>query len=385
MQISHGPFFCREGIAGSLVLALLAGTWVRGEAFLDTIVMKGGGTFPEKVAVIKETYREVTYYNERLPKQSQPYDRMQEIKHGDEPREYQGGMIKMSKQRYEDAIQDLQKASAEAESGKVREWIHQYTKFYIARCYQMVDRYKEGVEAYQLLLSKHPETIFLPQAHEALGQCYQGLGGESNFQEALKAFRKLPEFGPEWALRSQRGEAQVLEARKNFDAAAEKYREIIKQASADKQFQNVVNLAYDGLGRSLLKAEKIRDAVQTFNDLKGVAEKVKGVRGVPETAYGEGMAIACNGLGDCMFKLGRFEDAALQYLRVTILYPEEAENQTARAVFQAARCFEQLSRQAAIPKDKQKLWTDRYRELLSEVISKYPDSPSGKEAKGMLK
>lgn len=361
------------------------------EPFADTIILKGGSAFPEKVGVIKETFKEVTFYNDHLPKQSQPYERLEKIIHGDEPREFQQGTTRMGRSRFEEAIRDFQKAELEYESGKVREWIRQYSPFYLARCHQALAKYQEAIESYTLLLKRYPETIFLPQVYEGVGQCYQGLGGEANYGEAVKAFRKLPEFGVEWSLRAQRGEAQILEAKKSYDQAADKYREIIKQAGTDKpaQFQGVVNLAYDGLGRSLLRVEKVKEAIQTYNELRGVAEKVKVVKGVPEKAYREGMAVACNGLGDCMFKLLRYEDAVLQYLRVPILYPEEdpeeSQTQTARAVLQSAKCFEQLARQPGIPKDKKKTWEDRHRELLDEVVGKYPQSPSGKEAKSLLK
>jgi hypothetical protein len=101
----------------------------------------------------------------------------------------------------------------------------------------------------------------------------------------------------------------------------------------------------------------------------------------------EGLAIVFNGLGDCERKSGNFETAVLNYLRASILYGQDADEEDARALFSAAQCYAHLEKTAELPKNeayKKKEWQKRSQDLYREVAGKYGWTSYGKKAKQML-
>jgi len=360
-------------IVPALGLAVLYIHW--GAAYAqkveDNVVLESGSSF-DKVTVTLESYENVTFILGGTNRQSLPYDRIKRIEHGDEPTYYRRGIAKMAAGEYDEAIDSFNKARQDK---KVRAWIHPYSMFRIAQTLALAEKHEAAIAAFEALLKEHPNNVFLPQAHEEIGNCYLRMGDEHS-EKAITAYRKLIRFGDTGALKSYQGEARVLEGRGDFAAAERKYREVIAKVgnSRDSRFIEVINTCYKGVGRCLLAADKGASAAKEYGSFR---------RYCLQTGNKAGLAIVHNGLGDCERKAGNFEAAILQYLRVNILYGEVPE-EDARAIFYAATCYENLVRTSDLPKEeryKKQEWSTRSIELFREVKNKYPSTVYGKQAR----
>ena len=366
----------RRDLTNTLAMILVGG-FAFGQAYRDTIEPKKGKP-KEGLEVFEETYKAINWTSKDLgsQKQSYPTSRVKAVKHGDAPGDYFSATTKMVNRDFDNAITSFKRA---ATNKKVRPWIHPYTKYKIARCYQLSARTAEAARAYEKMLSEHSQHFLAPSAHHRAADSYLAM---KDLEKALAHFKKLAstDFGDEWVLMAQDGMARVLEAKKEFKAASDKYRELVSQTRDKKNFQHILNLGYKGLGRNQLKLNQPDKAVKTFNELRGIAQQLENQ---------PGLAVAFNGIGDCLYRTGMFEDAALQYLRVNILYALDKNGKTdkeedSRAIYQAALCFRKLSLQQGIPKEKKLAWQARSLKLLNEVKGKYPGTPWGKRAKDEL-
>jgi len=360
-------------IVTALGLAVLCVNWDAASAqkVEDNVVLQSGSSF-DKVTVTLETYQNVAFALGGSNKQILSYDRIKRIEHGDEPTYYRRGIAKMAAGEYDAATASFNKAR---EDKKVREWIHPYSMFQIARSLSLAEKHEQAIAAYEALLKEYPNNVFLPDAHESIGNSYLKME-DAQYDKALAAFRKLIRFGDAGALKASLGEARVLEAQDNFAAAERKYREVIAKVgnSRDSRFLEVMNTCYRGVGRCLLAADKTSSAEKEFQSFRRYCLQTKNVAG---------LAIVHNGLGDCERKKGNFEAGVLQYLRVNILYGQESAEEDARALFYAATCYENLER-AKLPKNelyKKREWSRRKLELFREVKNKHPSTVYGKEAK----
>jgi len=344
----------------------------------DSIVLKRGQTL-DKVVVHDETYEVVIYaMGSSSQKQKLSYEAIEEIKHFDEPAHYRRGLGKMKAGDHAEALVSFKKAP---EDPKVRKWIHPYCKFYSARALHNAEKYDDAIKAYEDLLKQHPNCGFLPETYENIALCNIGKGGEDGFAAAMVAFKKLIRFGQVWAMQADRGTARLFEAKKDYAAAASKYRGMLEKIRLERdqqKFAPILNLSYKGLGRCLIADGKMQEAEKAFKKLKTYSELAKNM---------EGLAIAYNGRGDCKKKDSKFEEAALDYLRVNVLYVQKAEEEDARALFSAAQCFSLLSRSKDVPAEqsyKKKEWSTRAVELYKEVSGTYPNSEYGKAARRMF-
>jgi len=347
---------------------------VSAEKMEDSVVLESGQSF-DKVLVTVETYQRVVCTGSGMT-QELTYDKIRRIDHGDEPAAYKRGLSRMQAGEYQEAIDSFTSAR---EDKKVRDWIHPYSMFQIAECHRLAERYDKAIAAYEALLKQFPNNVFLPRAEEMIGDCYLSMRPEQ-YEKAQEVFGKLNRFGEIWLLRSFLGEARALEAKKDSAGAERKYREVISKVgqARDASFMKVLNACYNGVTRCLIAQDKADVAKRELDQFRRYCLQTRNL---------EGLAVAFNGQGDCERKMGSYETAILSYLRASILYGQDADEEDARALFSAAQCYGQLDKTAELPKNegyKKNEWKKRCHELYKEVAGKYGWTSYGKKAKQML-
>ncbi|MDA1141948.1 MAG: tetratricopeptide repeat protein [Planctomycetota bacterium] len=365
-------------IAAALFLAALMLDSVHSETqkFKDSINTLAGSTIGN-VEITNATHEKISYLAKppgggAIVTQALPTYLVKDLTYDDMPLNYRQGLSRIKTAEFDEAIRRIKLGMEDQE---VRSWIQPHGKYHLGVAYQTKGSYLEAIKYYHTLIKDHPDDYYVPQAYEAIAVSHIRLGGADNFDKALTSFKVLPQFGELWAMRSREGEAEVLEAKKDHDGAADAYANIIKSVrlmkqSDQKKFQEVLARSYRGIGKNLIASNKGPEAEAKYEELISYCKLAK---------FPEGMAIAYNGLGDYMKMNGKYEDAALAFLRTSILYGQGQENEDARALFGAAECFNQLFLKATVKSEKEE-FRARSLQLFKEVKDKYPATEQGQKA-----
>ncbi len=370
-------------LASAFFLAAFTFDSARGETkkqqFKDSIDTFAGTTIGN-IEITKATYLKVSYLAKapgsgKVVEQGLPAYHVKKISYADIPIKYRQGLGRIKTGDFVEAVRRIKVGMAEP---KVRPWVQPHGKFHIGVAYQAKGSYADAIRAYQLYMKDHPDNFYIPQAIEAIAISHTKLGGADNFGKAQASFKSLTKFGEVWTMRSREGEAEVLEARGDHAGAAKAYGTIIKSVrlmkqSDQKKFRSVLARSYRGIGKNLLASNKGAEAVAKYQELINYCKLAK---------YPAGMAIAYNGIGDYMKLNGKYEDAALSFLRTSILYGQGQEKEDARALFGAAECFDHLFKNEKADRARKKELRARSLQLFKEVKDKYPATEYGRKAIG---
>jgi tetratricopeptide (TPR) repeat protein len=343
--------------------------------FKDSIDTFQGSTIGN-IEITKATYEKISYLAKapgsgKVVEQGLPTYQVKDLTYADTPLKYSQGLGRIKTGDFDEAVVRLKVGM---DDSKVRDWVKPHGKFHIGVAYQAKGHYQVAIDSYHTLLSDHPDDYYIPQAIEAIAVCHSKLGGADNFSKAQASFKSLTKFGEVWTMRSREGEAEVLEAKGDYDGAANAYGTIIKSVrlmkeTDQKKFRDVLARSYKGIGKNYIASKKGSEALAKYRELISYCNLAK---------FPEGMAIAYNGIGDYLKLNGKYEDAALSYLRTSILYGQGQENEDARALFGAAQCFNQLYKTAE--KSEKRELRSRSLELFKEVKTKYPATEYGRKA-----
>jgi len=344
--------------------------------FKDSIDTVAGSTIGN-IEITKATYQKISYLAKapgsgKVVEQGLPAYQVKKISYADIPLKYRQGIGRIKTGDFDEAVIRMRVGMSHS---KVRTWIQPHGKFHIGVVYQAKGNYLEAIQAYHALIKDHPDDYYIPQAHEAIAISHTKLGGADNLGKAQAFFKSLTKFGEVWTMRSREGEAEVLEAKGDHVSASNSYGTIIKsirlmKQTDQKKFRDVLARSYKGIGKNLLASKKGDQAVAKYRELISYCKLAK---------FPKGMAIAYNGLGDYMKLNAKYEDAALSFLRTSILYGQGQENEDARALFGAAECFDQLF-QKEPEKSRKKELRARSLQLYKEVRDKYPATEHGRKA-----
>jgi tetratricopeptide (TPR) repeat protein len=290
------------------------------------------------------------------------------------PIKYRQGLGRIKTGDFDEAIRRIKVGMAAL---KVRAWLQPHGKYHIGVAYQAKGSYSDAIKAYLKHMKDHPDDYYIPKSIEAIAVSYTKLGGADNFGKAQASFKSLTRYGEVWTMCSREGEAEVLQARGDHTGAAKAFGTIIKsirlmKQSDQKKFRSVLARSYKGIGKNLLASNRGPEAVAKYQELINYCKLAK---------FPAGMAIAYNGIGDSMKLNGKYEDAALSFLRTSILYGQGQEKEDARALFGAAECFDQLfKKEPKENKSRKKELRARSLQLFKEVKDKYPATEYGRKA-----
>jgi tetratricopeptide (TPR) repeat protein len=196
------------------------------------------------------------------------------------------------------------------------------------------------------LFAAFPKTFYFAEAQIRRAKVAVAKGDLDAAQKALDAIKAAPGMNPRDLFRAEYYRVSLLlEAQKKQDAAAADYRKLVEQIDREKdaaQGATTRQQALVGLGNSLLAAKKLAEA-------KGFYEKATEARdadvlagayaGLGDVSVAEAKALREGGnLKEAKQKL---EEAVLAYLRVTVKYRTEVEEDgpVLRALDNQARVF----------------------------------------------
>jgi predicted negative regulator of RcsB-dependent stress response len=201
------------------------------------------------------------------------------------------------------------------------------------------------VEAADLLLSKFPESRYVPGAYLSKAEALAQQGETAAASATLGALVKLAEaesLSPRWRL-SAEVERAAIDGQASFAARVDALEALA--AAAGDDFPTVRDRAYVAQGEVYVaQADAGDDVAGSLQSARGMFELAL----ESEQAEGVTRAGALVGLADCDFaQASRDSDvegltrARDNYLRVIVLHPEQARY-VAKALYLCGLCFRQL-------------------------------------------
>lgn len=319
-------------------------------AWADLIKTVGGGE-RRNVIVKKETYTKIYYYFQIDPQKKQqsiPISQVVEVIRDDEKNlDYKSAQDFFKEKQYVQAIGAYKNAAA------YQDWTEQHALFKLAQCYYLQKNVNKAIASFNALLKKFPDSLYAPQAHDSLGECYV-------YQ------KKLDDASREW----KRASDIYQEIKKDGE-----WMEVMYKLGGLKQKQNRAGDATLIYQKMIEKGDKYPEWKQratlrlslSLLQKKGQEEKAKANllnilrrSGKEERDLLGGIYV---GLGHYYFNKQDTKNALLCYLRVVLLYPED-DDYSITAYEKAAYCFDLL-------KDKNPEYRARAQQLKEMRRQKY--------------
>jgi hypothetical protein len=353
-----------------VALVLAANAWA------DTIYLNDGKVLSD-VTVLQESLKEVTFREKgKTVEQKVPADDVLRIGFQPLPKAIDVAESLAAEGSTVDAIDQLKTLAESVLDGSNKQvkqsWAAAHALHRAIELAGSIGDAKKVVELCDILAIKIPNSRRTPLALLAKAEAQRGLNDAAGAQQSLIALRGLAQnegLSRRWTVEADLGEAQA-DANLNPDKRRARYKELA--AAAGSEFPSVASRARVLEGESWLEGEK--------KNFDKAAEIFQIVADDPR-ADDATLAAAFTGLGDCLFqeaqaaageqKAGLLENAVLAYLRVVVLYREQA-HYAAKAAFFAGRVFD------AQGTDDGRL---RARRMYAEVIERYPASNWATQAK----
>jgi TolA-binding protein len=227
--------------------------------------------------------------------------------------------------RYEAAVELLQELLADAatEEPPVEPRLLEQAGYQLGMSLYRLERHEQAAEALETFLSAYPQSEYVPSASLLCGESLFTLGKHRRASEHLA--RVVEEHPDDEACEpSLLRLGESLAALQEWSSSEEAFR------SHRQRFPDVKSWfqAQFGLGWSQENQERHEEAIIAYRQLL-------------DEHQGPTAARAQFQIGECLFALDRYEEAARELLKVDILYayPEWS----AAALYEAGRCFEELS------------------------------------------
>jgi TolA-binding protein len=186
-------------------------------------------------------------------------------------------------------------------------------------------RYQEALERFEALLEQYPQTDLEGLVLFKMGSALYGL---QQYPDAARQYRRAAELTSDDTLKVDAlFNAGICHARMNdWDGAISAYQQLLNDFSRhpDRQVWSL------RLGFAYLESGQTARALETFVGIDPGSDEELGA----ELQFW---------VGECYFKMGRFERAAQEYLRVGFLYPQQVQWATT-AEYNAGVSYEKLGR-----------------------------------------
>ncbi|MCS7228889.1 MAG: outer membrane protein assembly factor BamD [Candidatus Kryptonium sp.] len=216
--------------------------------------------------------------------------------------------------------------------------------------------YAEGINLYKKFIANYPQSKFLPKAYYEIGRTYEIMGRNFEAVEVYKnliAMYPLSEFSQNALVRLgwikfNSGEfAEAIEHLGKVETKAKFYDEVVylmglnylslgDTSSAMRKFNDVIN-QFPNSDFSDRARVKIGEILLSYDKSNEAIEILKPV--VLNRATDEVSAQAQYLYAESFFKLGNFDEALLQFLRVRYLYGEYVKF-LPMTYYRIAQCYE---------------------------------------------
>lgn len=372
----------KTGFAFCLVLALMATPALAG----DLIQKTTGKWFPagpedgsdpgsedfekSNITVTDEDYDFVYYKYEGVSgRQKEPTARVKRVLYQKRPERFLTANDLMSSGKYADALKEFDEI-AKNKRAFPESWVRMYSLFNMGRIYQegLYD-YANAVAAWDRLQREFKKSKFLPKSIVQKGLAFLALGQEDDAKKAFLSLERLPglpegkkKIAKYYLIKIVQMKGEKGGGRAMIEEALGKYRELLKEVEGEAELTEVAILARLGIGDCLLSLEKFGEALAFFQKIAASSDD-------PNVLAG-----AYNGLGRCHYEKREWNEALYSFLRVVILYNENA-GQTAMALYYSAKSY-------SLRKGDE--WKERTRELYRECIAKFPNTTWGRKSKEEL-
>lgn len=345
----------------------------------DTVRVRKGGEIKEEaeVVVTQDDLKGVKARRGAATINFQLAD-VVEVVYGRKSEAFKTGFAKFKSQDYDEALKSFEEALGDEDDKKTHPWVANYCLWYSGQCLELTGDAGRAADVYNELVSKHATSRFVPDALAALGNLYleaKKVDQAKGFFDKLAEVAKKEALGDRYAMKADLGAAKVGVEKGDAGAVAA-LEAIAGKAAADSP--DVAAEARLEVGRFHFKKKDYAKAETVFRTLssgKSVAPR--------------GFAGAANGLADCEFEQGKFQDAAFSYSKVyTLMLPHQDDPTVAQAIgwalYRGGKAAD-LHKGTLPDSDATKVaWGRRGRFLMREAVRKFAATRGGAEAKKEL-
>jgi tetratricopeptide (TPR) repeat protein len=355
-----------------LILAALALAAQAQPAPKDRVFLKKGA--PVEGTIQKDTSKEVVVSGAGGAQTIKAEDVLR-VEYSDAPPAFRGAMVALEQEKWSDALNSLRSAeelfnSKEKTITKPRAtWFLPYLAYYRGLCLLQLGRSADAIAQFDKIRKEFKECRFLPEAYELTLQAYR----ERADVAAMDAFEKEIEQAPaeirnELKTRAKKQRAELLLDKGQHAEARKIFEEIALSPNADMASEGTI-----GVIRTLMG---MKDA----SALDAYCKKV-----LATATQLSILLIASNAIGDALFEKKQYAPARDAYIQSVVRFNPGrtgtgAEREHERALYQLARCYEELLKAAKDGKDDiSRMCASAYRELSIEYPSgKYREEAAGK-------
>jgi tetratricopeptide (TPR) repeat protein len=338
----------------------------------DRVFLKKGA--PVEGTIQKDTSKEVVISGTAGP-QTLKAEEVLRVEYSDAPPAFRGAMVALEQEKWSDALNSLRSAeelfnSKEKTITKPRAaWFLPYLAYYRGVCLLQLGRSADAIVQFDKIRKEFKESRFLPEAYELTLQAHR----ERADVAAMDAFEQEieqapPEIRNELKARAKKQRAELLLDKNKYAEARKLFEEIALSPNPDT--------AADGTIGVIRTLRGMKDA----SALEAYCKKVLATAAQPAL-----LLIASNAIGDDLFEKKQFAPARDAYIQSVVRFNPGrtgtgAERDHETALYQLARCYEELMKAAKDGKDDiARMCSSAYRELSIEYPSgKYREEAAGK-------
>ncbi|MCX7805411.1 MAG: hypothetical protein N3A38_09510 [Planctomycetota bacterium] len=271
---------------------------------------------------------------------------------------------------YETALNLLDECVAPELEKDIPGMARPYLHFYRSECQLRLARFDDAVASLENFRKNFKTSRLLPDVSMKLVEAYLGA---KKYKEADTVAAELEKIGGVHELYGilLRGDSAFAQGR--YDEAYERYGKVT--ASGEDFAKMLKPKAFLGQARCLIARDKTGKAqemaMKALEDREATDEVMAGAHLI----VGHSLLIEGRKLSGEQAR-EKLLDAALEFLRVPVLYSESQPSLAAEALFHAGECFRQL----ADFKDLQATYLKRSREMYNTVIQHYKGTKWAKMA-----
>ncbi len=287
------------------------------------------------------------------------------IEYGDAPPAFRGAMVALDQEKWSDALNSLRSAeelfNSKEKIAKPRAfWFLPTLTFYRGVCLLQLGRSADAIGQFDKIRKDYKDSRFLAEAYELTLQAFR----ERADVAAMDAFEKEIDAAPPEIRQGLKARAKKQRAEFLFDKN--------KYAEARKIFEEIAlnpdpEIAADGTTGVIRCLGAMKDAAA----LEAYCKKVLSTASQPAL-----LLMASNAIGDDFFEKKLYPQARDAYVQSVVKFNpgrtgSGAEREHERALFQLARCYEELTKAAkdASRDDVSRMCSSAYRELSIEYPS----------------
>jgi TolA-binding protein len=217
-----------------------------------------------------------------------------------------------------------------------------------------------------------PNSRYTPEVKRFLAEIYTSRKQFTTARDQYKKIGALPGIPPNWKYKAQLGNVKVDIAERKYADGERKAKSIAAATNGNAELADANVLAH------VLQAEAILQAGEDdrLPDAEALLMRAIDTPGAPDTTR----AYLFTTLGDVQYKQGKLEDARFPYMRVVLMYPNEA-GYVAHALLNAGQCFLDMSGRLI---DKDKALSDKYlvnaMKLLAQCAGRHRGSEPARAA-----